>query len=531
MTSRWLALTFLTVSLFFCEAGACQTNIPPANPSGTQFRDIHADASKVKGTIRSYQGVNGVPTPIMEGLPNVVQQYRDLRIDVIRTHDTMGPTDISARFSPDNPLLAWLVPDSGQRRKLVQSGNDAAIFPNWNADPERAQNYNFGPSDKVIQGIRSTGAQVYYRVGRSWGADYTPLPDLDKFAAVVKHVAMHYNQGWANGFHNTVHYWEFWNEEDIPYFWTDTPETFYELYEKTARALKSVDPSLKVGADAKAFAYASGPYREDLLRYCAEHKVPLDFYSWHHYTMASADPYDFTRIGTELRKVINDNGFSKAESILSEWNLTPDFSEPEKARLQGMQNAAFIGDVLIYLQDSQVDMTHFYRADAAWMGLFDLQGRYFKPAYAFFAAGKMLSTPQRLELSGSDSIGLAALAGRSNDGQTVQIMISNYEIPANYHPRDMQPPEGALPKNTPVTDFPQVKSLPARANVHYKNNRGFHLMVEGLPWGKSAFTVQRYRLTSQEAFTMKESTGSGGRFDFADALEPPAVELIVLKRH
>ena len=529
MTGRWLVLFLLTLSYLHRETGVCQTNASPANPTA-QFREIRVNASKVRGTIRSFQGVNGVPTPIMEGLPNVVQQYKELRIDVIRTHDTMGPTDVSAHFSLENPLLAWLVPDAGQRRKLVQSGNDAAIFPDWSADPDLPESYNFGPSDKVIQGIRATGAQVYYRIGRSWGADYTPLPDLDKFAAVVKHVAMHYNHGWANGFRDAVRYWEFWNEEDIPYFWTDTPETFYTLYEKTAKALKSVDPSVKVGADAKAFAYGSGPYREDLLQYCAKHEVPLDFYSWHHYTMASADPYDFNRIGAEIRKILNHTGFPNAESILSEWNLTPDFTEPEKARLQGIENAAFIGGVLIYLQDSPVDMAHFYRADAAWMGLFDLHGGYFKPAYAFLAAGKMLSTPQRLELSGSDTVGLAALAGRSKDGKMVQIMISNYEIPANYHPREMRPPEGALPKNTPVTDFPKVKSLPARSNIDYKNNRGFRLRVEGLPWGNDKFSVKRYRLTAQEAFTMQQSTGSGGKFDFTEALPPPAVELIVLTR-
>src|SRR5689334_12884254 len=171
MTGRWLVPTFLAVSIFFCEAGVCQPSAPPARPAATQFRDIHVDVSKVKGTIRSFQGVNGVPTPIMQGLPNVLQQYKALGIDVIRTHDTMGPTDVSARFSLNNPLLTWLVPDSAQRASLVQSGNDAAIFPNWEADPERPENYNFGPSDTVIQGIRATGAQVFYRIGRSWGAD------------------------------------------------------------------------------------------------------------------------------------------------------------------------------------------------------------------------------------------------------------------------------------------------------------------------------------------------------------------------
>jgi hypothetical protein len=44
-----------------------------------------------------------------------------------------------------------------------------------------------------------------------------------------------------------------------------------------ARALKSLDPALKVGGDAKAFPYDGGPYREDFIDYCATHKLPLDF--------------------------------------------------------------------------------------------------------------------------------------------------------------------------------------------------------------------------------------------------------------
>ena len=43
---------------------------------------------------------------------------------------------------------------------------------------------------------------------------------------------MHYNQGWANGFHDNIRYWEFWNEADLSIFWTETPEQFYRLYER-----------------------------------------------------------------------------------------------------------------------------------------------------------------------------------------------------------------------------------------------------------------------------------------------------------
>ena len=52
----------------------------------------------------------------MEGLPDLVQQYKDLRIDIIRTHDIMGPTDMLQRtIRSNNPLLTWLVPDLKQR--------------------------------------------------------------------------------------------------------------------------------------------------------------------------------------------------------------------------------------------------------------------------------------------------------------------------------------------------------------------------------------------------------------------------------
>jgi hypothetical protein len=136
----------------------------------------------------------------------------------------MGPTDIAARYSEDNPLLKWLVTDTKQRAAMVRSSRLAEIFPDWNADPEKPGSYHFAASDKFIQAIRESGAEVYYRIGSSFGADYTDLPDLDKFAAVVKHVALHYNQGWANGFHDNIRYWEFWNEADLRFFGRRNPK-------------------------------------------------------------------------------------------------------------------------------------------------------------------------------------------------------------------------------------------------------------------------------------------------------------------
>lgn len=495
-----------------------------------QFRTLQIDAATVIGTIHSFQGANGPPYPIMKGFPTLIRQYRDLHIDIVRIHDSMGPADIAAQYSFQNPMLAWLVPNPEQRASLVQAGNAGAIFPNWEADPEKPESYNFAPTDRIIQAIVESGAEVYFRIGRSFGADLTPLPDFDKFAAMVRHIAMHYNQGWANGFHDRVRYWEFWNEPDIGIFWNATPEQFYTLYEKTARALKSLDPSLQVGGDALALAVSEGPYREGFLEYCAAHKLPLDFYSWHIYSDFSADPYDAVRIGQQIRSLLDEKGFREAENILSEWNLSADFTDAEKPVLQGMQNAAFVGAVMIYLQDSPIDRAQFYRGDAVWMGLFGVHGEHFKPAYTFRATGAMLATPERLSVTGADTLGFAALAGRSRDGQVVQVLISNYEIPPGYKPHMPQmPPE--LLKDASLIDLSKIKTLTPRTGIEYRQNRGYNLTISNLPWGKDVFKVKRYRLSeSQDLTLVGESSGSGGMLELANPLPPPGLELMVLER-
>jgi hypothetical protein len=282
------------------------------------------------------------------------------------------------------------------------------------------------------------------------------------------------------------------------------------LYAKTALALKSVDPTLKVGGDAVAHAGA-GPYREGFIEYCAAHKLPLDFYSWHTYASYSADPYDAVRLARQIRGILDTNGFQKAESILSEWNLSSNYRAGEKAELESAHNAAYIGAVMSYFQDAPLDHAHFYRGDATWMGLFNPRGEYFKTAYAFKAMGKMLETPQRLAVEGTDTFGFAALAGRSADGKMVQIIVSNYAIPASFKSRKT--------------------ILPGRANIVYRDNAGYNLAIDNLPWGKQAFRIKRYRISnSQNLELVEEKSGSGGELKLTNPLATDTVELIVLER-
>jgi hypothetical protein len=515
---------FFLLLLISCSAASAQV------PATNGFRSLQVDAGKVIGEIHSFQGMNGMPAPVMTGLPGLVQQYKELRVSQVRTHDVMGPTDVDAKFDYKNGPLTWLIPDSAQRAGVVKAGNASVIFPDENADPEKPESYNFGATDTMLAAIHRSGAEVYYRIGRSWGANVNPPADFDKFASVVKHIAMHYNQGWANGFHYKVRYWEFWNEPG-EIFWTGTPQQFYSLYEKTALALKSVDPTLKVGGDAIANPSDNGAYREGFIDYCAAHKLPLDFYSWHTYANSSADPYDAVRLAREIRGVLDTHGFPKAESILSEWNLSADFTDKEKDELQGTHNAAFIGAVLSYLQDAPLDHAMFYRGDAAWMGLFDLQGQYFKPAYTFKAMGRMLDTPQRFAVAGADTFGLAALAGRSANGKIIQVFISNYAIPAGFREKETPVPAGVLNTPPPAPDAPKDKFLAPRTGIVYRDNAGYRLAINNLPWDKSAFHLKRYRISkTQNLELVEEKSLSGDSLKLSHPLPTDTIDLIVLER-
>lgn len=76
-------------------------------------------------------------------------------------------------------------------------------------------------------------------------------------------------------------YFEVWNEPNID-FWSGDPKqaTYFELYDHTARALKSVSPRLRVGGPATSSAH----WVDDFIAYVTQEKIPVDFVSTHGYS-------------------------------------------------------------------------------------------------------------------------------------------------------------------------------------------------------------------------------------------------------
>ena len=129
-----------------------------------------------------------------------------------------GPVGSSVRNTHSNVFAALEIPYS---RLHDASFNDSyggehtvdvhRIFKNFDADENDPASYLFGPTDKYIAQIVAAGTKPFYRLGASIEHGHkvgTQVPkDFAKWARICEHIIMHYNEGWADGFHYGIEYW------------------------------------------------------------------------------------------------------------------------------------------------------------------------------------------------------------------------------------------------------------------------------------------------------------------------------------
>ncbi len=258
------------------------------------------------------------------------------------------------------------------------------IFRNFDADPYDPASYDFQLTDEYMEAIRMSGAKVFYRLGskiehesKKYGT--LPPPDFEKWAVICEHIIAHMTEGWADGHHWDMEYWEIWNEPDgaddgAPYIdhktWGGTRAQFYDLYEITAKHLKARFPHLKIGGPA--LCSVNPGWSRPFLARVKERNIPLDFFSWHCYT---ADISYLANQCDMARKLLDECGLTETESHLNEWNYVRSFCGDEwvkslKTELS-IKGAAFISGVMSTCQDKPLDMLMYYDARPCGMnGLF-----------------------------------------------------------------------------------------------------------------------------------------------------------------
>lgn len=407
--------------------------------------ELRVDFSKPTGQIKPVNGVNNGPVAYGSVL-NVSQSYRELGIPFARLHDPNWPHPREV----DIPQ----------------------IFPDFSKDPQDPASYDFRQTDDYIQSILDTGTRIFYRLGVSIEHTkrkiYTAPPaDFEKWAQICVGIIKHYNDGWADGFHHGIEYWEIWNEPDNPdgqCMWSGTPQQYYELYRAAARAIKAYDPKLKVGGFA---ATSINPeFTNGFLGFCQTEALPLDFYSWHVYANETGQ---VTKLALEAHQLLQQYGYPNAESWLNEWNYVPEglgaLFNPGSDRtavrtaiegLRGAEAASFVISVLLLMQDLPVDYACYYDGQpGAWYcGLWDGYGVPMKPYYGFKAFAQLVDCGTRVsaEFVG-DTEGLFGCAAISADGASGCLLLCN--LTAETHECQLQLaglPEGVSVQKLLVDD-------------------------------------------------------------------------------
>jgi len=346
-------------------------------------RRLSVNCTSRVGRIRDLQQTNRGP---LLANHDYGEQFASTGIGMVRSHDYNGPFDMSR------------------------------IFPNPDADVDDPVSYHFQATDILALDIYDHGLELFFRLGESWNGIPSSRMSPEKWARLACNVVRHFNEGWANGHHLGIRYWEIWNEPNGSHFWNDSDEAFADLYAAAAIAIKTLDPDLMVGGPGMA-GYTARHWVRNFLEMIRERSAPLDFYSWHIYHMGN--PHTVAAAQRSVRQIVDEAGYTEAEVINTEWNLNPGSGCAEVncgPRVLSAYSAAHLVSAINYWQDTDIALAFRYRTDAyPIFGLFGDGEEYplYSPSgWAYLLLDAFHTSSVRLQVEGGDEAGYTIMAGR-----------------------------------------------------------------------------------------------------------------------
>ena len=311
--------------------------------------------------------------------------------------------------------------------------------------------YNFSYVDQIYDGLLANGVKPFVELSFMpeklaakhmpqgfWDhANVAPPKDYAKWDALISAFAQHLIERYGIDEIGSW-YFEVWNEPNLG-FWGGNPRqaTYWQLYDHTARALKAVNPRLRVGGPSTAQAAWVAAF----IKHCKDKGVPVDFASTHVYAndtptsvFGTKDPVPRNAMTCRAVKKVHDE--IKASALP---DLPLIWSEFNASYLNeaAVTDAAYMGPWMadtIRQCDGLVDMMSYW----TFSDVFDEQGVVKTPlygGYGLIAAGnvpkpafnafKLLHKlgEQRIEVS-SDHV----LVTRNKEGALV-FAVWNYAAP------------------------------------------------------------------------------------------------------
>ena len=158
--------------------------------------------------------------------------------------------------------------------------------------------YNFSYVDQIYDGLLQAGVRPFIELSFMpkklaaepkyqdfwYKPNISPPKSFEKWAELVRQFAQHLVDRYGLD-EVSQWYFEVWNEPNID-FWVGAPkeQTYFQLYDAAARALKEVSPRLRIGGPATAQA----AWADRFIQHTVHDNVPVDFVSTHVYGNDSA---------------------------------------------------------------------------------------------------------------------------------------------------------------------------------------------------------------------------------------------------
>ena len=219
--------------------------------------------------------------------------------------------------------------------------------------------YKFSYVDEIYDGLLKNGVRPVVEIGFMpkklafnpdalhpfwYKPNVSPPKSWEKWDGLITAFARHLVQRYGEE-EVAQWYFEVWNEPNID-FWGGVPRqrSYFELYDHTARDLKTASPRLRVGGPATAAAAWVG----DFLKHVAANRIPVDFVSTHGYADDTVEnlfgtdediPMDdrVCRAVAKVRKQIQNSATPHLPLLWTEWNV-PGMNE--------VRDTAYVGPAL-----------------------------------------------------------------------------------------------------------------------------------------------------------------------------------------
>lgn len=175
--------------------------------------------------------------------------------------------------------------------------DDVAIYHEYEEDGVTKVEYNYTYIDRIFDSYLELGIRPFIELGFMpgklasgtqtvfyWKGNTTPPKDYkmwcDMVTALLAHLMDRYGKDEVLGWPIEV-----WNEPNLPGFWEHaSQEEYMKLFHHTFDAIKSLNPSFKVGGPAVCGG-SDEIWISAFMKYCHENKLAIDYVTRHHYTV------------------------------------------------------------------------------------------------------------------------------------------------------------------------------------------------------------------------------------------------------